>query len=90
MLLNDLERLRNTLLAARQSVLLASADAGDLHPLWLAGYEAALVTVAVAFGLECRAIGLNRRPYPTVRLIGEGDGPDPQHDHGVTKRDSQG
>lgn len=57
MLLNDLERLRNTLLAARQAVLLAGADAGELHPLWLAGYEAALVTVAVAFGLEVPAIG---------------------------------
>jgi len=63
MLLNDLERLRNTLLAARQAVLLASADAGEggrippVDPLWLAGYEAALVTVAVAFGLEVPAMG---------------------------------
>ena len=47
MLITDLDRLRNTLLAARQSVLLAGADGS-----WLHGYESALVTIAVSFGLD--------------------------------------
>jgi len=106
-LVGDLERLRNTLLAARQSVLLAAAaGAGEsgqnppvqqnpsVHPLWLAGYEAALVTVAVAFGLECREIapialcdnatGVNPHPRLTVQTLDEDGQPELKQDLALT------
>jgi len=85
-LVGDMERLRNT--------LLAGADAGELHPLWLAGYEAALVTVAVAFGLECREIapialcdnatGVNPHPRLTVQTLDEDGQPELKQDLALT------